>query len=180
MRWIRTLFLFVLALIITLPLLMTIGASLMGPSELMEYIGPVVSGTKGMAVMPLLPGKPTLQQYVMVLLDSPKFLTMFWNSVALVVPITLGQIVIGTLAAWGFAQYRLPFKGFLFMLYIVLMMMPFQVTMVPSYLVLDKLKLIDTRWAVILPGIFSTFSVFLLRQFFMSVPFDLIEAVRMD
>lgn len=66
------------------------------------------------------------------------------------------------------------------MVYIALMMMPFQVTLVPSFLVLDGMNLIDTQWAIILPGIFGTFSVFLLRQFFQTLPFELIEAARID
>jgi multiple sugar transport system permease protein len=105
---------------------------------------------------------------------------MFWNSVRLVAPIVIGQVIVGTLAAWGFAQYQFWLKKPLFMAYIALMMMPFQVTLVPSFLVLDRLSLIDTPWAVILPGVFNTFAVFLLRQFFQILPRELVEAARMD
>ena len=66
------------------------------------------------------------------------------------------------------------------MLYIALMMMPFQVTLVPTNLVLDKLHLLDSRWAIILPAIFNTIAVFLLRQFFESVPRQMIEAAEID
>lgn len=180
MKILRTLLLWSLALIVLLPLMMTLGASLMGEAELLEHMGPILPGGTGHAMMPLLPAKPTLSQYVMLLFDTPKFLTMFWNSVRLVVPIVAGQVVVGTLAAWGFAKYRFPLKNALFMVYIALMMMPFQVTLVPSFLILDKLKLIDTPYAVILPGIFNTFAVFVLNQFFGTVPDELIEAARID
>lgn len=180
MRILRTVLLWILALIFLMPLLMTFGGSLMNKSELMEFVKPILSGGTGRAAVPLLAGQPTLEQYVVLLFDSPKFLTMFWNSVKLVVPVVVGQVIIGTLAAWGFAQYQFFMKKALFMAYIALMMMPFQVTLVPSFLVLDRLGLIDTPWAVILPGMFNTFAVFLLRQFFQILPKELVEAARID
>jgi len=173
-------FLWLGALVVLVPLLMTLGASFMGKSELMEHIRPVVENTSGQATATLIPGLPTMSQYVMLLFDAPKFLTMFWNSMRLVLPIVLGQVAVGTLAAWGFAHFRFPLRNGIFMGYIALMMMPFQVTLVPSYLVLDRFGLIDTIWAVILPGVFGTFSVFLLRQFFVTVPDSLLEAARID
>lgn len=180
MKTIRFVALWALAAIVLLPLVITLAASFMGKAELLEHIRPVLTGGVGQADIPLLPSAPTLKQYVAILLDTPKFLTMFWNSVSLVIPIVVGQVVVGTLAAWGFAQYRFPMRNGIFMGYIALMMMPFQVTLVPSYLILDALHLIDTSWAVILPGIFGAFAVFLLRQFFVSVPFELVEAARID
>jgi multiple sugar transport system permease protein len=177
---VRSAFLWIIALIILMPLALTLGASLMGSAELMEHIRPVIQGTPGFAEATLLPGIPTLEQYVMLLLDTPKFLTMFWNSMSLVLPIVLGQVIIGTLAAWGFAHFRFPLRNGLFLGYIALMMMPFQVTLVPSFLTLDRMGLIDTPWAVILPGVFHTFSVFLLRQFFATIPESLLESARID
>lgn len=163
-----------------MPLVMTLSGSLMGKTELIDNIGPVLGDGKGSVAMPIFPGMPTLKQYLQLLLDTPKFLDMFWNSVMLVVPILLGQVLVGTLAAWGFARYRFPFKEGLFMLYIALMMMPFQVTLVPTNLVLDMLHLLDTHWALILPAIFNTIAVFLMRQFFESVPRAMSEAAEMD
>ncbi|MEG0086274.1 MAG: carbohydrate ABC transporter permease, partial [Niameybacter sp.] len=115
-----------------------------------------------------------------LLLDSPEFFAMFWNSVKLVVPILVGQVCFGMPAAWGFARYKFPFKKTLFTLYIALMLMPFQVTMVPNYLVLDKLQLLDTRAAIIWPMIFSTFPVFIMYRFFKSIPEAMIEAIQID
>ncbi|MCL1795486.1 MAG: carbohydrate ABC transporter permease [Clostridia bacterium] len=180
MKIFRTAVLWALAAVVLLPLLMTLAASLMGRAEVLEHVGPVLPGGAGQALMPLFPGRPTLAQYVMLLFDTPKFLTMFWNSVLLVLPTVLGQLAVGTLAAWGFAKYRFRLKNALFIGYIALMMMPFQVTLVPSFLVLNRLSLLDTPWAIILPGTFGTFAVFVLTQFFMAVPDDLVEAARID
>ena len=172
--------LWVLAAVVLLPLVMTLGASLMGRTELLEHIGPVLKGGTGQARMPLLPALPTIEQYLKLLLDNAKFLTMFWNSMGMVVPVVMGQVAVGALAAWGFARFRFPGRDMLFMGYIALMMMPFQVTLAPTFLVLDRLGLVDTPWAIILPGIFSTFAVFLLRQFFRSIPAALTESARID
>lgn len=177
---VRSVLLWGVALVVLMPLLMTLGASLMDKPELMDHIRPVIRNTSGYASATLIPKLPTLKQYVSLLLDTPKFLTMFWNSMQLVLPIVLGQVVIGCLAAWGFAHYRFPGRNALFMGYIALMMMPFQVTLVPTFLVLDRFNLIDTPWAIILPGMFGSFSVFLLRQFFVTVPASLLESARID
>ena len=180
MRILRSAFLWLIGLIVLLPLLMTLAASFMDEPELMEHIAPVLKGGTGFAAMPLLPGSPTLVQYAKLLLDSSKFLDMFWQSLLLVVPIVIGQVVVGTPAAWSFATYRYPFKEGLFMGCVALMMMPFQVMLVPTFLALKRLNFIDTPWAVILPGMFSTFSIFIMRQYFKSVPFELVEAARID
>ncbi len=177
---IRSAALIAVAIVVVLPLLMTLGSSLMSSSELLEHIQPVLSGGTGRAEMPLVPAIPTLRQYIKLLMDTPRFLTMFWNSMRLVLPIVAGQAVIGTLAAWAFAHFKFPGREPLFMFYISLMMMPFQVTLVPSYLMLDRMMLLDTVWAVIIPGVFGTFSVFLLRQFFKAVPDALVEAAQID
>jgi multiple sugar transport system permease protein len=159
---------------------MTLGGSLMGAAELNEHIGPVLKGGVGQAQMPLIPALPTMEQYLKLLLDNAKFLSMFWNSMAMVLPLVLGQTMVGMLGAWGFSHFRFPGRDGLFMGYIALMMMPFQVTLVPTFLVLDRMHLIDTPLAIILPGIFSTFAVFLLRQFFRAIPDALVESSRMD
>ena len=91
---------------------------------------------------------------------------MFWNSVKITAGVLIGQLLVGIPAAWGFAKYDFPLKKFLFFLYLVLMMMPFQVTMLPSYLTLDRMRLIDTQWSVILPAVFSTVPVFIMYRFF--------------
>ena len=117
-------------------------------------------------------------QYVFFL--TPSYLMKFWNSMLISFAIMAGQVIISCFSAYGFAKFRFPLKNIIFYFLIILMMMPLQVTLVPNYIVLDRLGLIGSYAALILPGIFSTFGVFLLAQFFSSVPDNLIEAAKID
>lgn len=172
--------LFLLAAVIFFPIVFAVGGAFMQQWELKEYLGPVLGGAQGMASWSLVPKAPTLQPLVEVLIDSPQFFVMFWNSMRISVFILIGQIVFGVPAAWGLARFSFPGKRLLLMLYIVLMLMPFQVLMLPEYLVLDDLCLLDTHWAVILPAVFSTFPVFIMYRFFCGIPEAVLEAARID
>lgn len=152
----------------------------MSPDELKEYLAPVLENKSGYVDWSILPQYPTLKSLVKLLLDSPEFFVMFWNSIFLVVGTLLGQVLVAIPAAWAFAQYKFPCKKTLFTLYIVVMLMPFQVTMLSSYLVLDKFSMINTQWSLIVPGIFSTFPVFIMYRFFKNIPKNIIEAARID
>ncbi len=172
--------LIVLALLAVYPVIFLSAGSLMGADELEDCLGAVVSGAEGYASFPVLPKYPTLQHFVEVLLDSPEFFVMFWNSILITFGVLGGQFVAGTMAAWGFARYEFPCKRGIFLLYIVLMLLPFQVLMLSDYLLLDRLRLLDSLWAVILPGMFSTFPVFIMYRFFAEIPDSLIESARLD
>ncbi len=100
--------------------------------------------------------------------------------VLLSVPIVLGQLLVGGSAAWALSRLRFRGRRGLVMLYILLMILPFQVTMTPNYLVLDGLGLMDTVWAVILPGIFATFPVFLMMRFFDGIPRPVVDCANLD
>ena len=172
--------LMILAFIMCYPILfLTIGA-IMSQGELKESLRAILLSGEGFASWKAIPLYPTLRHYIEILLDSPEFFLMFWNSVKMSVFILSGQLLVGVPAAWGFARFNFPFKKALFSLYIVLMMMPFQVTMLSNYLVLNKLKLIDTHAAIILPAIFSTFPIFIMYRFFCGVPESLIESAKID
>lgn len=162
------------------PILFLAAGSLMGKQELRELLRPVLESTSGYASWKLIPQYPTLRSYVELLLDSPEFFIMFWNSVKITAGVLAGQILIGVPAAWGFARFRFPGKKVLFTIYIALMMMPFQVMMLSSYLVLDRLGLMDTLPGIILPAVFSTFPVFIMYRFFESIPESLMESARLD
>ena len=174
------LLLLVLAVIICFPVVFLIVGSLMGTDELNHYLGAVLGKADGFASWALLPTYPTFKASVQLLLDSPEFFVMFWNSVKMTGAILLGQIVTGVPAAWGFARLDIPGKKVLFNLYIILMLMPFQVTMLSNYLTLDAMHLVDTQWAVILPAAFSTFPVFIMYHFFRSIPKGIIESAELD
>ena len=179
-KWLLACILACAAFFVWVPLWLLLSGSLMGAEEMAHNLAPVLEGSQGKALWPLLPMYPTLRPWVELLLDSPEFFTMFWNSCAQVFPVVLGQVALGAPAAWAFARFRFRGKKALFSLYIVLMLMPFQVTMVSSYLVLDSLGLMNTAWAVILPGAVSTFPVFLMVRFFTAIPSALTEAAALD
>lgn len=167
-------------LIVWVPVWIIVFGSLMSQGELVDYLGTIYTNGEGYAMWPILPQYPTLRAYVEVLLDTPEFFVMFWNSFRLVFPTFLGNCLISIPAAWGLSRYRFKGRKILFFLYIVLMLMPFQVTMVSSYLALDNINLMDTIWAVALPAAFSTFPVFIMVKFFAGIPKALIEAASLD
>lgn len=179
-RHIPLIFPILLAFVVWLPMAMIIGGSFMGKAEVLESLSPVLEGAKGFAQWHLLPQYPTMRPYIELLLDSPQFFVMFWNTVKVVLLILLGQLLLGAPAAWGFSRCRSRFANLLFTVYIVLMLMPFQVTMVSSYLVLDSVKLLDTSWALILPAAFSTFPVFIMYRFFCGIPNEILESAGLD
>lgn len=148
--------------------------------ELEANLTPIFGPSQAMAGWTALPQAPTLQSLVEVLLDSPGFFTMFWNSVAISLGILAGQLITAAPAAWALAWFPLPGKRTINTLYIVLMLMPFQVLMFPQYLVLRQLGMLDTLGAVILPAAFSTFPVFILSRCFRAIPREVVEAARLD
>lgn len=166
--------------LMVLPLLMLLVDSLMGKQELLETCGAVLSGYEGHAGFSLFPMYPTLRAYVKLLLDSPEYFTAFWNSMLQVVGVLMGQLLVAVPAAWAFARFHFPGKRILWFLYMLLMILPFQVTMVSGYLVLNTAHLMDTHGAVILPGIFSTLPVFILQKTFAGIPDEVIEAAQID
>ena len=176
------------AFLFLMPTVLTITNSFMSSSEITANYGVVFEKTEtgGKAYiskrvnLKFIPDLATFKQYITVLLKSPEYLLKFWNSVFLVVPIVLGQVGIATVAAYSFTRYRGKGKELLFFMYIVLMLMPYQVTLVPNYLVAKQLGILGSRWSVILPGIFSPFSVFILTKCMRRIPAEMIEAARLD
>lgn len=176
------------AVIFLLPTVLTIANSFMSASEISANYGAVFATTEeGSKVyvsekinLKFIPDMVSFSQYFTVLFKSPDYLLKFWNSVILVVPIVVFQLATAALAAYGFARLKGRFKEILFFVYIVVMLMPYQVTLVPNYLVSDWLNILDTRWAIILPGIFTPFSVFLLTKIMRRIPKVMIEAAQLD
>ena len=175
----------VFALMFLLPTLLTITNSFMTQSEITANYGQVFdTGSKGYISktinLKFIPDKVSFSQYITVLFRSPYYLLKFWNSVILVVPIVLGQLLVASIAAYGFTRWRGKVSDVIFFSYVILMLMPYQVTLVPNYLVSQWLGLLNTRWAIIFPGVFAPFSVFLLTKFMRRIPVSLIEAAKMD
>lgn len=175
-----TVFLSIFACISVLPVLFLLIGSFMRNMEIRELLFPILGEAEGFASWKLMPRYPTIRSYVELLLDTPGFFVMFWNSVKITVGVLAGHLLVGVPAAWGFARYTFPGKKLLFTLYIGLMMMPFQVMMLSNYLVLDRLHLLDSLLGIVLPAVFSTFPVFIIYRFFQGLPEALLESARLD
>ena len=179
-RGITICLLFVPTLLVCLPIVLLVTGSVMGNGELRQYLAPVFSDALTYISWKLVPDYPTFENYGKLLFMTPQFFVLFWNSMKMVACILAGQLLVGVPAAWAFAVYQVKGSRALFALYVVLMLLPFQVTMLSSYLVLNRLGMLDTQYAVILPAIFSTFPVFLTYGGFRCIPVQLIEAARID
>ncbi len=179
-RWVIRGILSAVFSIMVFPLFMLLVNSLMGKQELLKTFGAVLADSGEYAGMRIFPAYPTLRAYVRLLLDSPEYFTAFWNSMIQTAGVIFGQLLAAVPAAWAFAQFHFPGKRILWLVYMILMILPFQVTMVSGYLVLNAAGLMDTRAAVILPGIFSTLPVFILRKTFAGIPGEILEAARID
>jgi multiple sugar transport system permease protein len=128
----------------------------------------------------LIPDMVTFSQYITVLFKSPDYLFKFWNSVILTAPIVIFQLVTAAGAAYAFAKLRGKLWNVLFFIYLIIMLMPYQVTLVPNYLVADTFGLLDTRWSIILPGIFTPFAVYIISKIMRRIPKSLNEAAKLD
>lgn len=178
----------VFALIFVLPIVLTITNSFMNKSEIAFNYGAVFSSGANTARtviskivnLKFIPDMVSFSQYNTVLFKSPDYLVKFWNSVILTVPIVIFQTLVSVWAAYGLSRYRSKWKEVVFFIYLILMLMPYQVTLVPNYLVSEKLHILGTNWAIWLPGIFSPFAVYMLTKFMRRIPSSIIEASSID
>ena len=176
------------AVLFLTPIVLTITNSFMSASEISANYGVIFKNVSGSGKtyisetvnLKFIPDMVTFSQYITTLLKSPDYLLKFWNSVILVVPIVVFQLIVAVFAAYGFTRAKGKLVGIVFFSYVILMMMPYQVTLVPNYLVLDWMNLLDTNWAIWLPGIFSPFSVYLITKYMKRIPASLMEAARID
>ena len=125
-------------------------------------------------------GGITLKYYYEVFIGQSQYLFRFWKSVGLSGCIAAGQLAISALAGYGFAKHSFPGKNVLFFLLMVLMILPLQVTLMPNYIILEKLDLLDTYWALALPAIILPLGTFIMTQSFRAVPNSVIEAAKLD
>ncbi len=104
----------------------------------------------------------------------------FFNSVVVSICTTVGQVLFSAMAAYGFSRLEFPKKNLIFMVFLITMMIPPQVNIVPLFFVMKTFHWVDTYPGLIVPGLFAAFGVFLLRQWFNGLPKELEEAARMD
>lgn len=158
------------ALVVLLPFFWMLVSSLKSQRELFAY------------PPTFLPGVWKWSNYVTAATTgSITFFHMFINSMIVTLPVTVGNIVVSSLAAYAFARIKFPGREFIFMLFISSMMVPAAIVLIPQFMMFTSLRMIDTFWPLILPQFFGkAFSIFLLRQFFMTIPLELEEAAIID
>ena len=175
------------AFLFLMPIVLTITNSFMTSSEISANYGMIFARNNGVRVfisktvnLKFIPDVISFDQYFRALFLSPEYLMKFWNSFFYVVPIVIFQLAVASLASYGFARYRGKVREVIFFSYIILMLMPYQVTLVPNYLVSTWLNIIDTRWAILLPGFFSPFAVYMLTKYMRRIPSSIYEAAEID
>lgn len=165
-----------LSFIMVFPTVVTVLDSFMPGWEVAQYTDEHAADKS----IKLIPSEVTLEQYDRAFIQNSTYWDFFWNSTLLTVTIVIGQVIVSLLASYAFTIMKNRWKEWLFFFYIVVMLLPFQVTLVPAYLTIDALGIMNTHLSIILPGIFSTFGVFLLRQHMEQIPKSYIEAAHMD
>jgi len=180
----------VIALAFAIPVLVTFTNSLMSGFEIQNrYSMNVLPGNffYRLDIFPqihfvritILPEWVTVRQYINLFQDS-LYINGLWNSIIITAPSVAGQLVIAVPAAFVFELSKWRHKEKLFFIYIVVMLMPLPVVLVPQFVMAGFLGIQESVWAVILPGVFSPFGVFLLRQFMKNIPLEYIEAAKID
>jgi len=155
------------AVVVAFPFLWMIFTSFKEPSDIFS------------STFRLFPREWNFSNYASVF-DYIPFASMYLNSVIVAVVITISQLFTSALAGYAFARLKFPGREVLFYIFLATMMLPEQVRIIPSFLLLKEMHLIDTRWALMLPWMAGPFSVFFLRQSFMDIPQSLFDAARID
>lgn len=122
----------------------------------------------------------TLDQFGEFFFTNHTAMRFFWNSALYAVVITVISVIVSFPLGFLFAKVKFPGRDALFCVYIVVMLLPFQATSLPNYIQLMELELLHTRWALILPMIFSPFAVFLFRQFMQGIPDEILEYTSLE
>jgi multiple sugar transport system permease protein len=174
-------FLVLIAILILLPIALTFLYSFFPKGEMDAYLKlrGNYDDTKWMDIL-LSPKIVSVRQYYKILIEEPQYLKLFVNSAMYTGAILLGQTAVVPLMAYALSRFEFKGRDALFFVILMLMVLPFQVTMVPSVISLRFMGILETPWAVILPMWFSPFYIFLIRQFMAGLPNELLEAGMMD
>jgi ABC-type glycerol-3-phosphate transport system permease component len=165
---------------VALYLVLLLGAIVMLTPLLQMILTSFKTSGEALRVPPtLLPDRPTLDAYRTVLTEAP-FGLWFRNSVIVAVSVTALILFTSSLAGYVFAKFKFPGRDLLFTLLLGTLMVPFPVVLIPIYLIVNKLHLLNTLFALIVPSTVSAFGIFLMRQFISAIPDDLIDAARLD
>ena len=169
------------ALIILLPVVLTALYSFFSPEEIKAFME--TRGNYDASVwmeIKLAPRVFSLSQYYNILIEDVSVLRLLCNSAMYTVAILLGQALVIPAMAYALSRFKFRGRDAIFFIVIMLMLLPFQVTMVPNVLTLRAMGLLNTAWAVILPTCFAPFYIFLVRQFMVGLPKEILEAAEVD
>ena len=173
--------LWLLAVVVLVPVIVTVLFSFFSPSEIQSMMnGRGVMDPEKWMDLRLAPQMFSLGQYERILISDTSVLQMFVMSVFYTVMILLGQAVFVPLLAYALSRFRFRGRKIVFAVILLLMLLPYQVTMVPNVLTLRRLGMLNTVWAVIMPMWFAPFYIFLLHQFMAGLPDEMFEAAQMD
>ncbi len=167
-RLLATLIMLVLAIVMVMPFIWMISTSLKTPTEVFKY------------PIEWIPAHPTWEHHVKVWSGPKSFGTYYLNSLKISLIGTIGALFLSAFAAYGFARIEFKGRNTLFMLYLSMMMIPPQVLFVPKFIMFEWAGIYNTHWALILPAMFTIFGVFMLRQFFLSIPHEISESAFID
>lgn len=166
---VRTLIIGAIAIVFLLPLLWMLSASVKLPADVMTY--PV----------DWIPDEIQWSNYVRIWTDDQApFTRLYWNSLVVTVISLIGQLLFASMAAYAFAKLQFKGKNLVFMLLLASMMIPTEATIIPQFMLFKTIGLYDNLMAIILPSWFNVTTIFLLRQFYMSLPDSLMEAAKID
>ena len=178
--WLARIALTLFAVIILLPMVQTFLYSFSSIPEMQGLMEQRGKRTETWMDLHLSPHQISLGQYEQVLVKDDEILHFFTNSVIYAAAILLGQAFVIPAMAFGLSKFKFRGRETLFFMIVMLMLLPFQVTMVPNVLTLRFMGLLETVWAVILPMLFAPFFIFLLRQYMIALPDELLEASSID
>ena len=181
LRFLSYLLLIITSVLILLPIVITFLYSFFPVKEMTGYLKlrNNYSNEQWMDIL-LSPSIVSLRQYYSLMIEKPIYLKLFVNSAIYTVSVIIGQALIIPALAYSLSCFRFRGRDTLFFGVLMLMLLPFQVTMAPSVLIMRTLGLMDTIWAIILPMLVSPFYVFLVRQYMVTIPRDMLEAGLMD
>ncbi|WP_291583468.1 carbohydrate ABC transporter permease [Clostridium sp. UBA6640] len=127
----------------------------------------------------IFPSSPQWSNYKKAI-DTLPYGTFYYNTIVYTIVTTIGQLVFCSMAGYAFARIDFPGKNFIFILILSVLMVPGQIFIIPQFMIIKKLGLLNSIPALILPGLFSAFGTYLMRQFFMNIPKELEEAAVLD
>lgn len=167
-KWLLTLVMTAVGLLLLLPFFWMISTSFKTPLEVFEF------------PIQWIPQHPVWKHHVNVWTGTGSFALLYMNSLKISILSTLGAVTFAALAAYGFSRIQFRGREPLFLIYLSMMMIPPQILFVPRFVLFNWMGIYNTHWALILPGAFTIFGVFLLRQFFITVPQEISEAAFID